>query len=47
MTPKEVKAEFKRLLSTGVQYIPFGSCDNFDPLKGCMGHEAKPDLLSV
>ncbi len=38
MTPDEVQAEFFELLRGGTRFIPVGTCDNFDPEKGCQGH---------
>jgi hypothetical protein len=39
MTPSQVKKEFKRLQKEGIDLIPMGECDNFDPKKGCLGHD--------
>lgn len=39
MTPDEAKAELLEQLSRGHNFIPFGTCDNFDYKEhGCMGH---------
>lgn len=38
MTAAEAKAELLELLSKGVEQIPFGKCDDFDPKSGCRGH---------
>ena len=38
-TPEGVKDAFLDMLSEGILYIPIGDCDNFDPKKGCLGHE--------
>jgi len=38
-TMYELKEEFLRMYSEGILYIPYGDCDNFDPKKGCLGHE--------
>lgn len=39
MTGKEMKEHFIDLLSEGTLFIPYGECNNFDPKKGCLGHE--------
>jgi len=33
-----LKAEFKRLQSEGIKVLPVGDCENFDYIKGCLGH---------
>ncbi|WP_250489944.1 hypothetical protein [Caballeronia sp. INML2] len=39
MTPAEAKAELLEELSQGHNFIPFGTCDNFDHREhGCLGH---------
>lgn len=39
-TPTELKVTFYNLLNLdGVEYVPLEKCDNFDPVKGCLGHE--------
>lgn len=35
----ELKTAIGRLVESGTFYVPFGPCDNFDPTKGCLGHE--------
>ena len=40
LSPREVKGRFLDLLASGVKLIPMdSSCDNFDPERGCRGHE--------
>jgi hypothetical protein len=40
LTPQEVKSYFLECLSEGKKVIPVGEkCDNFDYMKGCLGHE--------
>ncbi|MEM5371323.1 hypothetical protein V4C53_35560 [Paraburkholderia azotifigens] len=39
MTPDEAKAQLLDELSKGHNFIPYGTCDNFDHKEhGCMGH---------
>lgn len=38
MTADEAKEAFLDMLVAGVQFIPVGACDNFDPRSGCLGH---------
>jgi len=35
---QELKAEFQRLANEGYEVIPSAGCDNFDKVKGCLGH---------
>jgi hypothetical protein len=48
MLPHEVKAVLRDELANGRELIPCDDCDNFDFVKGCMGHpvETEPPLTS-
>ena len=35
---REAKLELLRLFQAGAKFIRVGSCDNFDPESGCLGH---------
>jgi hypothetical protein len=39
MKPEEAFNELCDLLTQGYEVVPATKCDNFDPKKGCMGHE--------
>lgn len=40
MSGEELEHRFRELFDKGIELIPFGDeCDNFDPKKGCLGHE--------
>lgn len=39
---EEAKEALMAELANGVEAIPLMECDNFDPKKGCLGHEEKP-----
>lgn len=41
---EELEAMFQDLKDKGIELIPYGECDNFDPKHGCRGH-AIPDLI--
>lgn len=41
LTAAELMAEFLRMHGEGFMYVPYGYCDNFDPKKGCLGHESE------
>lgn len=43
LTPVQVKREFKKLQAAGVKFIPMGDCNNFDPEKGCRGHDMETE----
>jgi len=45
MSPDEAKRELLDRLSKGENFIPFGNCDNFDPVKDrCRGHEVQDSI---
>ena len=35
----EAQTYLDQLRSDGVHVLPVGECNNFDPIKGCLGHE--------
>lgn len=35
----ELRRQFVNLLLEGCHVVPLGKCDNFDKVKGCLGHE--------
>jgi hypothetical protein len=35
----ELRNEFFDTLAKGIEVLPMGDCDNFDPKTGCRGHE--------
>ncbi len=35
---EELEHIFHELLARGIEKIPCGECDNFDPIEGCRGH---------
>lgn len=37
-TPDSLKSHLMDLLANGVEVVPYGACDNFDPKEGCRGH---------
>jgi len=42
MTAEEMTRKLQQDLADGVVY-PIGHCDNFDPHRGCLGHESLSD----
>jgi hypothetical protein len=44
MTAKQVRAYLKLADFEGKRVLPMGDCDNFDYVKGCLGHEMPEDL---
>ena len=38
-TVEELREALHDCLANGIEYFPCGDCDNFDPKKGCRGHE--------
>lgn len=40
-TAQEVRDFLDEVLSEGWEYLPATGCDNFDPKKGCLGHEVE------
>jgi hypothetical protein len=38
-TVHEIREAFMDELAKGNEYLPMGGCDNFDPKKGCLGHD--------
>jgi hypothetical protein len=40
MTPREAKAGLMNELAKGREVLPVQGCDNFDFIKGCLGHPA-------
>jgi len=40
-TAAEVRGELKRLRDAGYEIMPLAGCDNFDKVKGCLGHPEK------
>lgn len=41
-----LKQEFEKMLAQGIECLPLGPCNNFDPKKGCLGHR-EPDTSIV
>lgn len=41
---EELEFWFQKLLDDGIEVIPYGDCDNFDPKHGCKGHPI-PDVV--
>lgn len=41
MTGREVKHRLMDLLQEGVLYLQDGSCDNWSPTEGCLGHKVE------
>lgn len=42
-TASELRRRFVELLASGVEALPIGGqCDNFDPKRGCLGHDDPP-----
>lgn len=41
MSAREVKDFFKLELAKGHEVYPFGDCDNFDWIRGCLGHKSE------
>ncbi len=39
VSPIEARKNLIELLDKGHDVMPVGECDNFDPKKGCLGHE--------
>lgn len=37
----EARAYLLECQAKGIKKIPCGDCDNFDPIKGCMGHPSE------
>jgi hypothetical protein len=42
MSGKDVRADLKDQLTKGHIYVGSENCEGFDPIKGCPGHEEKP-----
>ncbi len=38
-TVREVREVLQEALAEGYEYSPAEGCDNFDPKRGCLGHE--------
>ncbi|HLI94245.1 MAG TPA: hypothetical protein VKU83_11565 [Puia sp.] len=38
LTDKEAREHLRECQARGIKKIMVGDCDNFDPIKGCMGH---------
>lgn len=38
---EEVRKALQEAKAEGWKYIPSAECDNFDPIKGCLGHPDK------
>lgn len=38
MSAAETRAALLEVLSQGIERLPIGDCDNFDPKTGCRGH---------
>lgn len=36
---EEARESFLDLLLSGTRYVPGAPCDNWDPERGCLGHE--------
>lgn len=39
MTKKQAEAHLTILQMNGIKLLPMDGCDNFDPEKGCLGHD--------
>lgn len=39
MTEGEVYDSLCDALANGQEKLPYGACDNFDPKRGCLGHD--------
>lgn len=39
LTPEEARDRLIDELAKGTRFLPVGTCDNFDPKWGCLGHE--------
>lgn len=45
LTAKEIREWIDEQLAKNIRVIPYGErCDNFDDVKGCMGHVGEPLL---
>ena len=40
-TGLEVRAQLVCLIAAGHEYVQYRGCDNFDPKRGCMGHNTE------
>ena len=36
---RQLKSAVQELVDQGHEVIPYGECDNFDKVRGCLGHE--------
>jgi hypothetical protein len=43
-TTSELRDALMDELSKGHEFIRIGDCDNFDPKKGCLGHDEMPEV---
>ena len=43
LSPREAREALMQMLSEGVEMLPLGDCDGFDPKTGCPGHAAPPE----
>lgn len=42
LSGEQWKELFRRRYNDGDRFFPMSQCDNFDPLRGCKGHEENP-----
>jgi hypothetical protein len=42
MSAAEWEQLFRKRYNAGDRLFPLGQCDNFDPIRGCGGHEEMP-----
>jgi len=38
LTAFDVRNDLNAMLANGQEYLPMHECNNFDPKKGCLGH---------